>query len=136
MLMYKELPGLQVVVHSSTFLEMSDVVLRPNGLARTAASPNEAQACQIWTATVRAKILPSTIFKGTLGHCAVQDITQKLTQNGAIITPMLQSTHIIATPADLHEVLRTLGVVQIPPVAPPTLQAPMPTSISSAAMRQ
>ena len=25
-------------------------------------------------------------------------------------TPMLQSTHIITTPADVHEVLRTLGV--------------------------
>ena len=44
---------------------------------------------------------------------------------------MVQSAHIIATPADVHEVLRTLGVVQMQPVAPPTLQAPMPQSISS-----
>ena len=49
---------------------------------------------------------------------------------------MLQSTHIIATPADVHGVLRTLGVVQMQLVAPPTLQAPMLPSISLASSAQ
>ena len=115
----------------STLADLVEVVLLPDGLARTATSPNEAQACRIWTVTVRAKILPGTVAKGTLGRCNVQDIRRKLTEDCAVITLMLQSAHIIATPADVHEVLRTLGVVQIQPVAPPTLQAPMPPSISS-----
>ena len=115
----------------STLADLVEVVLLPDGLARTATSPNEAQACRIWTVTVRAKILPGTVAKGTLGRCTVQDIRRKLTEDCAIITPMLQSAHIIATPADVHEVLRTLGVVQMQPVAPPTLQAPMPPSTSS-----
>ena len=75
--------------------------------------------------------MPGTVAKGTLGRCSVRDIRRKLTEDCAVITPMLQAAHIIATPADLHEVLRTLGVVQMQPVAPPTLQAPMPPSISS-----
>ena len=115
----------------STLADLVNVVLLPDGLARTATSPNEAQACRIWTATVRAKILPGTVAKGTLGRCTVQDICRKLTQDCAVITPMLQSADIIATPADVHEVLRTLGVLKMQPVAPPTLQAPMPPSISS-----
>ena len=44
---------------------------------------------------------------------------------------MLQSAHIIATHADVHEVLRTPGVLQMQLVAPRALQAPMPPSISS-----
>ena len=115
----------------STLADLVDVVLLPNGLARTATSPNEAQACRIWTVTVRAKILPGTVAKGTLGRCTVQDIRRKLTEDCAVIIPMLQSAHIIATPADVHEVLRTLGVVQMQTVAPPTLQAPMPPGIYS-----
>ena len=111
-------------------------MLLPDGLAGTATSPNEAQMCRIWTVAVRAKILPGIIAKGTLGRCAVQDIRRKLTQDCALNTPMQQSAHIIATSADVHEVLRTLGVVQMHLVAPPTLQAPMPASISSASSTQ
>ena len=44
---------------------------------------------------------------------------------------MLQSADIIATTANVDEVLRTPGVLQMQPVAPPTLQASMPPSISS-----
>ena len=115
----------------STPADFVEVVLLPDGLAPTATSPNEAQSCRIWTVTVRAKILPGTVAKHTLGRCTVQDFRRKLTEDCAVITPMLQSAHIITTPADVHEVLRTLSVVQKQPVAPPTLQAPLPPSISS-----
>ena len=50
----------------STLVELVDVVLLPDGLARTATSPNEAQACRIWTVTVRPKILSGTVAKGAL----------------------------------------------------------------------
>ena len=120
----------------STLAELVDIVLLPDGLARTATSPNEAQACRIWTLTIRAKNLLGTPARGILGRCLVQDIHRKLTEDCAVITLMLQSAHIIATPSDVHEVLRTLGVVQMQPVAPPTLQAPIPPSISSASSAQ
>ena len=140
MLMHKDLPRLQVVfalyTEFSTFVELVEDVLLPNGLARSAASPNEAQACQIGTVMIRAKILPGTVAKGTLGRCTVQDICRKLIDYFALTTPMLQSAHIIATLADAHEVLHTLGIVQMQPVAPPTLQAPVPPSISSATFAQ
>ena len=55
----------------STLEDLVDVVLLPHDLARTATSPNEAQGCRIWTVTVRAKILPGTVAKGTLGPCTV-----------------------------------------------------------------
>ena len=72
------------------------------------------------------------VAKGTLGHCTVPDIRRKLTEDCASITPMLHFAHIIATTANVREVLRILGVVQMQPLAPPTLQAPMPPSITSA----
>ena len=60
MLMYKDLPGLQVVVHSipsyPLLRDLVDVVLLPDGWARTATSLNEAQACRIWTITVTVTI--------------------------------------------------------------------------------
>ena len=74
----------------STLAELVDIVLLPDGLARTATSPNEAQAYRIWTVTIRAKILPGTVAKGTLGRCTVLDIRRKLTQDCAVITTMLQ----------------------------------------------
>ena len=40
----------------STLADLVDDVLLPDGLARTATSPNEAQACQIWTATVTVTV--------------------------------------------------------------------------------
>ena len=137
MLMYKDPPGLQVLVHSMP----SFPLLRSSSTSSSfpmvwATSPNEAQACRIWTVTVRAKNLPRTVAEGTLCRCPVQDIRRKLTQDCAVITPMLQSAHIIATPSDVHEVLHTLGVVQMHPVAPPMLRAPMPPSSSSASFAQ
>ena len=109
-LMYKDLPGLQVVVHSVLYC----IYYTLFGQLRLGPKFCQAQPA-----------------KGTLGRCIVQDIRRKLTKDCAVITPMLQSAHIIATPADVHEVLRTLGVLQMQPVAPSTLQAPMPPSISS-----
>ena len=73
--------------------DLVDVVLLPDCLARTSTSPSEAQACRIWIVTVKAKILPGTV--------------RKLTQDCAVITPVLQSAHVIATPTDVHEVLHT-----------------------------
>ena len=92
---------------------VADIVLLPDGLAQTATSPNEAQACQLWTAMVRTKILQATAAKGTLGRCTAQDNHLKLTQDCVAITPMLQYAHIIGTPFDVHERLRTLRVVQM-----------------------
>ena len=130
MLMYKDPHGLQVVVHSttefSTVVELSDIMLH-DGLARTATSPIETQACRIWTVTVRGKILPRIV-----GRSAVQDIHWKLTLDCAGIRLMPQSARTIATLYDMHQALRTLRVVQMQPIVLPTLQAPMPPSSSSA----
>ena len=49
MLMYKDPRRLQVVVHSIPsfpLAELVGIVLLPDGLAHTATSPNEAQACR------------------------------------------------------------------------------------------
>ena len=113
MLMYKDPPrapsGGALYTEDSTVAEVVDIVLLRDGLARTATSPNEAQAFRIWTVTVRAKILRGIVAKGTLGRCTVQDIRQKLTQDCAVITPMLQSAHIITTQHPcLRVVLRLL----------------------------
>ena len=44
----------------------------------------------------------------------------------------MKLAHIIATPSYVHEVLCTLGVVQVQPIAPSFLQVPIPPSGSSA----
>ena len=64
------------------------------------------------------------------------DTLRKLTRHGAAITPMLQAAFIITTPSNVHGVLHTLEVVQMQPVAPPALQAPMPPSVSAASYVQ
>ena len=85
----RALSGGALYTEFSTLANLVDIVLLPDGLAWTATSPNEAQLCQIWIITVRAKILPGTIAKGTLGRFTVQDIRWKLTQDCAVLTPML-----------------------------------------------
>ena len=90
-----------------------------------------SSCCSAFLARARLGILACTNGKGTLSRSTFQDIYRKRTQDCAVITPVLQSAHIIATPADVHEVLHTLGVLQMQPIAPPTLKAPMPPSISS-----
>ena len=47
----------------SIVVDLADVVLLPDGLARIATSPLEAQACRIWTIRVRAKILLGMVTK-------------------------------------------------------------------------
>ena len=69
---------------------------------------SESEASEASAFMVKAKFLPSIVAKGTLGRCTVQDIRRKLPKDWAVITPMLQSAHIITTPVDVHEVLRTL----------------------------
>ena len=47
----------------STLADLVDVVLLPDGLARTATSPNEAQACRIWTVTVAVTVTVTVTAK-------------------------------------------------------------------------
>ena len=101
-----------------------------------ATSAVEAQACRSWAVTIRAKILPGTVAKGTLDRCTVQEIHRKFTCDCVAIMPALQSAHIIATISDVHQVSRTLGVVQLQPVVPPTVHATTPRSRSSGSTSQ
>ena len=78
-----------------------------------------------------AKTLPSTVAKGTLDRCTIQEIRQKFTQHCVAITPAMQWAHNIITPFDVHEVLRTLGLFQMQSVVPPVLQIAMPPSGAS-----
>ena len=74
--------------------------------------------------------------RGTLDRCTVQDMCRKFARDCVAITPTLQSAHIIAPPSDAHDMLSTLEVMQMQPVAPPTLQVPILPSGSSASFSQ
>ena len=115
----------------STLAELANNVPLLDGLAWTATSAVEVQACRMWIVMIKAKILPGMVAKGTLDRCTVQGISRKFTHDYIAITPMPQSAHIIATPFDVHQVLRTLGVVQMQPVAPPMVHTTTPPSCSS-----
>ena len=140
MLMYRGPPrapsGGALNTEFSTLTQLADIVLFLDGLARIAISPAEAQACGIWTVMFRAKILPRMVAKGTLDWCTIQDIRRNFTRDCVAITPALQSAHIIATPSYVHEVLRTLRVVQTQINAPPMLQVPKPPCGSLASSSQ
>ena len=60
-----------------------------------------------------------------------QDICRKFTRIYVAVTPVSQSAPMTAATSDVHEVLCTFWVVQMQPVSPHTLQAPIPPSASS-----
>ena len=74
-LMYKNLPGLQVLEHSIPSFPLlptlSKLCYFPMVWHGRPAHPMKPKHAEFGTVTVRAKILPRTVAKGTLRRCTV-----------------------------------------------------------------
>ena len=112
----------------STVVNLVVVGLPPDDFARTAISTNEAQACRIWTLMLGPKFCPAQLPRA---HLAA--ILRKTYVGGVLkIVHLLQqcyNLHISSIVLLICMKWCALGAVQMQPIAPPTLKAPMPPRI-------